>query len=301
MAKHQLSLATQGFLFAIASAALFSIRPIFVKLVYAEGVDTTTLIALRMLFSAPIYALLLILFLRNSEHRHRLTPLLIAKIGGIGLLGYYLASFLDLLGLQYVTAQLGRMVLYTYPTFVVLIGALFFGERITQKIVIALLITYIGTAIIFGHDLSAFGNDVITGGLFIIGSAVSFAFYLLFSRSMIKQVGSRLFTCIALLAASFAILCHFSITHSVADIDISGRAVFLILIIAIFCTVIPTFFTTAAVARIGADRTGIVATVGPAFTSLAAVLILSEVFTGYHLAGIVLTIIGVTILQRKPA
>lgn len=299
MPKIQLPVATQGFLFAIASAALFSVRPIFVKLVYAEGVDTTTLIALRMLFSAPIYALLLILFLTNSEHRNRLKPALVFKICGIGLLGYYLASFLDLLGLQYVTAQLGRMILYTYPTFVVLIGALFFGERITRIVVVALCITYLGTAIIFGHDLSAFGKDVVRGGMYIVGSAIAFAFYLLFSKSMIKQVGSRLFTCIALLAASFAILAHFSITHDVADINISHRATYLILIIAIFCTVIPTFFTTAAVARIGADRTGIVATVGPAFTSLAAVLILSEVFTAYHLAGIALTIAGVTILQRK--
>ncbi len=110
MSKFQWSGATQGFVFAIASAALFSIRPIFVKLVYAEGVDTTTLIALRMLFSAPIYAFLLILFLRNSEYRHRLKPALIFKICGVGLLGYYLASFLDLLGLQFVTAQLGRMI-----------------------------------------------------------------------------------------------------------------------------------------------------------------------------------------------
>jgi drug/metabolite transporter (DMT)-like permease len=191
------------------------------------------------------------------------------------------------------------MILYTYTTFLLLIGAVLFGERISRTVVIALLITYVGTAIIFGHDLSAFGDDVVIGGIFIVGSAISFAFYLLFSKSMIKQVGSRLFTCIALLAASIAILGHFSITHSVSDINISDRAVVLVLIIAIFCTVIPTFFTTAAVARIGADRTGIVATVGPAFTSLAAVLVLSEAFTGYHLAGIILTIMGVSILQRK--
>ena len=289
-----------GLLFAIASAALFAVRPIFVKLVYAEGVDTTTLIAFRMLFSAPIYLLLLLFFLRNANLRARLKISNIIKIAGVGLLGYYVASFLDLLGLQYVTAQLGRMILYTYPTFVVLLGAILFSEPITKRIVLALGITYLGTAIIFGHDLNSFGKDVLLGGAFIVACAISFSFYLVYSKNLIHEVGSRLFTCIALLCASIGILTHYAITHgNIANAQINQRATWLILIIAIFCTVIPTFFTTAAVARIGANQTGIVATIGPAFTSVAAVIILGEAFTLYHLAGIALTVGGVAILQLK--
>lgn len=289
---------TIGFFFAIASAALFAIRPIFVKLVYAQGVDSTTLIALRMLFSVPIYIVLLVFFLRNSERRSRLNKTNIIQIAGIGMLGYYAASFLDLVGLQYVTAQLGRMILYTYPTFVVLIGAALFGKRITLRTVISLLITYLGIAVIFGHDLSTFGSDVVTGALFITASAIVFSFYLLNSKSLIQQVGSKIFTCIALIAASGGIFIHFLITHSF-QIEANNEALGLIFCIAIFCTVIPTFFTTAAVARIGADRTGIIATIGPAFTSFFAVLVLSENFTIYHAVGIALTITGVSILSRQ--
>jgi len=288
-----------GFAFALGSAMLFAIRPIFVKLVYAQGVDPTTLIAFRMLFSLPIYALMLALLLLKPENRAKLSLKLAITSSIVGLFGYYAASFLDLLGLQYVTAQLGRMILYVYPTFVVLLGAAFFSKPITLKTVIALLLTYLGVLIIFGHDLIQFGDDIILGGAFILGSAFTFSIYLLYSKSLISQLGSKLFTCIALISASIGILIHYSITHSVTAPDVNSTALWLILIIAIFCTVIPTFFTTAAVARIGADRTGIVAMVGPGFTSIFAVWILSESFTIYHLIGIIITVAGVATLNRK--
>ncbi len=294
----QSSAITSGFLFAIGSAALFAIRPIFVKLVYAEGVDPTTLIALRMLFSLPIYLFLLLIFLRNDDLRARLTKSNVIKIAIVGWFGYYFASFLDLLGLQYVTAQLGRMILYTYPTIVVLLGVIFFGERLTFRTTTCLLLTYAGVAVLFGHDLRSFGPDVVTGALFIVASGLSFAVYLLFGKKLIAEVGSRVFTCLALISASLGILAHFAVTHGTQPIGLNLKATWLILIIAIFCTVIPTFFTTAAVARIGPERTGIIATVGPAFTSIAAVSILGEAFTLYHVMGIALTIAGVWLLQK---
>lgn len=296
---NSISPTSAGFLFAIGSAALFAIRPIFVKLVYAEGVDSTTLIAFRMLFSMPVYLVLLLIFLRNRELRMRLTAKNILAISLVGMFGYYAASFLDLLGLQYVTAQLGRMILYTYPTFVVLLGALFFKERLTLRVCASLLVTYFGVAVIFGHDLSTFGEEVITGGLFILASALTFSFYLLFGKALIAEVGSRLFTCIALIAASVGILIHYALTRSITNPNVTPNSLWLILIIAVFCTVIPTFFTTSAVARIGADKTGIISMAGPAFTSTFAVAILAEAFTLYHAAGIMLTVLGIWVLRVR--
>lgn len=289
---------TIGFIFAIASAALFAIRPIFVKLVYAQGIDSTTLIAFRMLFSAPIYALMLLWLLRDPLKRENLSKKNVLGVAIIGLFGYYAASFLDLIGLQYLTAQLARMILYVYPTMVVILGALFFGQSISVKIVVPLAITYSGVLLIFGHDLGEFGNDVYIGALFILASALSFAIYLLFSKKLINAMGSRVFTCIALLSASTGIFIHYALTRSISSPEVNATGLFWILVIAIFCTVIPTFFTTAAVARIGADKTGIVAMIGPAFTSTFAVIILSEAFTIYHAIGISLTILGIWALQR---
>ncbi|MFT5609695.1 MAG: drug/metabolite transporter (DMT)-like permease [Polaribacter sp.] len=295
----QISAASAGFVFAIGSAALFAVRPIFVKLVYAQGIDSTTLIAFRMLFSMPIYAIMLIWLLRDPAKKSKLTLKAIASSSTIGLFGYYSASFLDLIGLQYVTAQFGRMVLYVYPTLVVILGVLFFGERVTLRMLVSLAITYIGIAVIFGHDLQQFGDNVIVGALFIVGSALSFAIYLIFSKSLITELGSRVFTCIALISASIGIFIHYAFTRSILTAQVNAIGLSWIFVIAIFCTVIPTFFTTAAVARIGANKTGIAAMVGPAFTSSFAVLILGEEFTIYHAVGIVMVVMGVWYLHRE--
>ena len=292
-----------GFLFAFASAALFAIRAIFVKLVYLEGVDPLTLIAFRMLFSLPLYALVLFFLLRDKELRQRLTGRNILFASVIGCLGYYSASYLDLLGLQYVTAQLGRVVLYTYPTFVVIIGLIFFAEKITLRTIVALLVTYSGVLLMFGYDISVYGDDVKKGVILILLCALSFSFYLRLSKPLIKEMGSRLFTSFALIAASIGILCHFYIethfgTGTIAISDISKKAFFWIFVIALFCTVIPTYLTAAAVANIGAEKTGIAAMIGPAFTSVFAVTILGESFTLFHLAGISLTVLGVWIIKQ---
>lgn len=295
----QISATTAGFLFGIGAAALFAIRPIFVKLVYAQGVDPTTLIAFRMLFSMPIYAVMLVLLLRDPEKKSRLNPKAILATCVIGLFGYYSASFLDLMGLQYVTAQLGRMILYVYPTMVVLLGVVLFKEKVNLRMLISLAITYAGIAVIFGHDLKEFGNEVSIGAIYILASALSFSVYLIFSKSLITELGSRVFTCIALIAASVGIFIHYAITRSVTSPGVNAVGLFWILVIAIFCTVIPTFFTTSAVARIGANKTGIVAMVGPAFTSAFAILVLSEVFTAYHAVGISMIVAGVWYLHRE--
>jgi drug/metabolite transporter (DMT)-like permease len=294
-----MSAASAGLIFAIGSAALFAVRPIFVKLVYAQGIDSTTLIAFRMLFSMPIYAIMLLWLLRDPVKKSKLSLKAIVSSSIIGLFGYYAASFLDLIGLQYVTAQLGRMILYIYPTLVVILGAIFFRERVTWRMLVSLAITYIGVAVIFGHDLQQFDDNVIVGALFIVGSALSFAIYLIFSKSLITELGSRVFTCIALISASMGIFIHYALTRSILTPQVNAVGLSWILVISIFCTVIPTFFTTAAVARIGANKTGIVAMVGPAFTSSFAVLILGEAFTIYHAAGIIMVVMGVWYLHRE--
>lgn len=292
---------TAGFVFALASAALFAIRPIFVKLVYAENVDPLTLIGLRMAFSAPIYGLLLILFLHQKRNRVPLNASLLGQIFVIGLTGYFLASYFDLIGLQYVSAQLGRMLLYTYPTFVVILGAIFYQQPITARTIIALLFTYAGVALIFNHDLNAIGEEVALGALWILASAFAFSFYLMHSKPLIAQIGSQVFTCIALIAASLGIFIYWGLTANPVQevMAASPTALMIIGIIAVFCTVIPTFFTAAAVDRIGPDRTGIVAMVGPGFTSIFAVWILAEAFTWTHAAGIAVTILGVSFLKRR--
>ena len=292
-----------GFLCAFGSAALFAIRPIFVKLAYSEGADPTTLMLLRMGISAPIYLLMLIYF-ASLGRLSSMRPSLALQIAFVGLMGYYAASFLDLVGLQYVTAQLGRMILYIYPTLVVLINAIVLGKKPGQKTYAALAITYAGVILIFGHDLEAFGSDVLKGAFYIVCCALCFAIYLVLSKPLMTKVDSASFTCIALLSASAGIFIHYSFmsvetgwTEPIKSLNIT--VYWLALLIAVFCTVIPTFLTTAAVFRIGSNRTSITAMIGPAFTSVFAVWILNEPYTWFHLFGMLFIILGVAMLGKK--
>ena len=290
-----------GLGFAILGALLFSIRPILVKFAYQDAIDTVSLLTLRMLFSAPFYIVLLCYFLRNKERRQSLNPRIITFTIFIGLMGYYVASLLDLYGLLYISAQLERLLLFTYPTFVVIFGALFFGKAITFHVVLALLFSYGGISAIFLHDLNFYGNDILTGSIFVGLSTIVFAFYVLFGKNIINQIGSRMFTCIAMIAASIGIIIHFLITNELSDLQTTNKVYVISFAIAIVCTIIPSFCISEAIARIGPDRTSITGTIGPVFTTLFAVSLLGEAFTVFHAIGMVLVIIGVSILgYNKP-
>ena len=221
------------------------------------------------------------------------------------LLGYYAASYLDLVGLQYVTAQLGRMILYLYPTIVVIWTAVQMRKRPSRRTLFALGLAYLGVLAIFSHDFRVFGDETLRGSFFIVLCAVCFAAYLVLSKPLIEQVGTGLYTSIALLVASAAIVTHYTVTvfAGVADFDalhtLSSRAIWICFAIAIFCTVIPTFLTSMALKLVGSSSTSIASMSGPAFTSLIAVLVLQETFTIYHLAGIALIVFGISRLERR--
>ena len=297
-----------GFAFAFASALLFAARPILVKLAYLENLDPTMLMLLRMSFSAPIYLATLIFFWRRRAKLTGGDNLAFSlndflSIAGIGLLGYYAASYLDLLGLQYITAQMGRVILYIYPTLVV-IGSIFINKKLPSKATLAALaLAYFGVLLIFGHDFMAFGTQTMKGSFYIFLCAACFAAYLVLSKAPISKFGSGLFTSVALLSACGGILLHFlvSTAFSMQQLtpvnDITQRAYLLCLAIAIFSTVLPTFFTAAAIARIGAIKMSVVSMVGPAVTSVLAVAVLAEAYTVYHLLGTILIILGIGILQ----
>ncbi|MCL1127598.1 DMT family transporter [Shewanella surugensis] len=287
-----------AFMLAFIGTLLFSLKPIFVKLAYQYPVDSVTLMTLRMLFSLPFYlCVVYILHRYSNQERESLKGVLLPTIG-IGVLGYYLASLLDLYGLTYISAQLERLVLFAYPTLVVIFGAIFFRKKIKLVMLLLLGITYTGILIIFINEIELQGDKVLLGSSFVLASALVFAFYLLLSKRQIEKIGSEMFTCIAMLGASGAILLHFSLTHSLEALRVPFSVLALSLSMAIVCTVIPTFLISRAVAELGADQVAIVGTLGPVLTTILAVSILNETYTIYYGLGTLLVILGVGLLGR---
>ncbi|MBC7416374.1 MAG: DMT family transporter [Herminiimonas sp.] len=287
-----------GLAIAIIGAILFSTKAIVAKLIYRYPVDAVTLIAFRMLFSLPFFAAIALWQARVSEPLTRSERF---RIVILGLIGYYLSSFLDFVGLQTISAGLERLILFLTPSFVLLISILFLKKKISRLEWAALAISYSGTVLVFLHDASRGGSQVQLGALFVLGSAITYALYLLFSGEMVRRVGAIRLVAYAMCVSSVACIGQFFLLRP-AGMLVQPNAVYgLSLINAIFCTVMPVFLTMVAVARIGAGTTSQAGMIGPVSTLLLGAVILDEPITGIQLSGTVLVLIGIYLLSKKKA
>jgi drug/metabolite transporter (DMT)-like permease len=298
-AAHHARSFTAGLLLAAVGSVLFSGKAIVVKLAYRHGVDAETLIALRMLFALPFFAFALWWTSRGAAP---LAPRDHLRIAIIGLLGYYAASYLDFLGLQYITAALERLILYLNPTIVLLMSALFLGRRILRLDWIALLLSYAGIVLVFWHDvrlLDAAGGQVALGSLLVFGSALCYAGYLVLSGELVARVGAIRLTAYAMCAATAGVLLQFALVRPLGNLAASEPVLWLSAFNGFFCTVLPVFATMLAVARIGAGNAALTAMVGPVSTIALGYLFLGEAITGWQLAGTALVLAGVFVLSMK--
>jgi drug/metabolite transporter (DMT)-like permease len=285
-----------GIALAVAGSVLFSAKAIVVKLAYRHGVDPVTLIALRMLLALPVFVATLWWSTRGAPPLARSDH---ARLVVLGLLGYYVASMLDFLGLQYITAALERLVLYLNPTLVLLISAVVLGKRIARAEWWALGLAYGGIVLVFAHDVKLEGGQVWLGTALVFGAALSYAAYLVLSGELVRRVGTVRLVSYAMCVASAAVLVQWALLMPWASIAQPAPVWWLSLVNALACTVLPVFATMAAVARIGAGRTALAAMVGPVATIGLAAIFLDEPVTAWQLAGTALVLAGVAVLTRS--
>lgn len=299
----------RGYLLAAGGAALFSMKAIIIKVAYGDAdaeVDAILLLGLRMAFALPVYLAIGYWLLKGGGGgiRSPLTPRLVLSALLVGLLGYYFAAYMDFLGLMYITAQLERLVLFTYPLFVMILGSLFFGSRMTGWGLVSLAITYAGITLVYFRGGMAEGANVETGIAFVLIAACAFALYQLLARSIMSRTGSVLFTCIAMTSAATAALLHLSID---AMLTSSGpvlaalpiRIVWLAALLGIVTTVLPSFMINAGLERIGAQASAMIHMLSPLVTIVLAVMVLGEPFTAVDAAGSLLVIAGVGLYTWK--
>lgn len=287
-----------GLAIAISGAILFSAKAIAAKLIYRYHVDAVTLIAFRMLFSLPFFAAVAVW---KAKTEAPLTPAERGKIVVLGLLGYYLSSFLDFLGLQYISVGLERLILFLTPSLVLLISVAFLKKKITQLEWVALGTAYFGTVLVFLHDARTGGSNVVLGSAFVLGSALSYALYLLLSGELVRRVGALRLVAYAMCVSSVACVVQFFLLRPAAMLVQPLEVYGLSLVNAVFCTVFPVFLTMIAVARIGPAATSQAGMIGPVSTLLMGALILGEPVTGIQLAGTALVLAGIYLLSRKKA
>jgi len=297
-----------GYAFAALGAVLFSMKAILVKLAYGQGsapdADAITLLALRMAFSLPFYAIIGLSDLRAHRSRGRPLPSKRLTIEAVlvGFVGYYLSSYLDFAGLQYLSAQLERLILMTYPVFVTLLGALFFRGRLTLWGIASLAVSYSGIVFIFSAGATAKGEHAMLGAALVFCASFTYALYQLMARPLVAAIGTRLFTSVTMIAACAGVMLHFVAANNVLQLVLAPpRVLWLAAIMAIASTVLPSFMLSAALARVGPQAVSMIGTISPVATIAMAMAFLGEPFTAADAAGTALVIAGVGLFTYHDA
>jgi len=295
-----------GPLCAVFGVLGFSFKAILIKLAYREyPVDAITLLTLRMLYSAPLF-LAMAAWAQRTAHASPLTSHIARadrwRLVWLGCIGYWLASLLDFMGLQYITASLERLVLFLYPTIVVLLSALMLRQPITRRAVAALVLSYAGIAFVFWHDIRFAGDAGATlqGGALVFASAILYALYLVQAGGVIARLGSARFIAWAMLASTLFVVAQFLLTRPLAALAVPRSIHAISLAMAVFSTVLPTWLIAESIRRMGANAASLVGSLGPVFTIGLGAMILGEAVHAIQLAGAALVLGGVMLVTLKP-
>ena len=292
-----------GFGLSAVGAMLFAIKGVLIKLIYRYGIDTTSLLAMRMVVAVPVFALV-------GAHRWRqlardarpgARTFVLAML--VGILGYYISSWLDFQGLQTLDAQIERLILFTYPFLVILFGRLLLGHPLRAHALLGAGLSYVGLFIMFAGEPTRLGTAALIGGGFVAVAAMTFALYQLFARELILRCGPTLFTAIAMSAAGVPALLGFLLTHPVAALMPPREAWALILALAVLATIVPAFLMSAGTARIGAQGTAIISTISPVVTIGLAIMVLGEPFGWPEAVGTICVLGGVglfSVIESRP-
>jgi len=294
-----------GFLLAILAAVAASSKAVLVKLIYQETtLSPLELLTARLLVAAPIFALLAFYPWRNRTNQASLPTFdwrIKALVVWLGFSGYYFASLTDFIGLSYISAGLERLVLFTYPTLVLLIDSVINRSLPKKKTIYGVLLCYAGLAFAFSHDLKISGDPRSTwiGVGWVALSGLSFALYYIGTNKAAFFLGAKRLTGYAGLIATACTLIHFMISSEFDALKgLSSYVWSLVLIMAIVCTILPSLLLTVAIRKIGPSTAANIGALGPVLTILLAWLLLNESLSIIQLSGMALVLIGIRAMKK---
>ncbi len=294
--KKQINLV--GFAIALCGAILFSTKAIFVKLAFhSTHTNAVTLLSLRMLFSLPFY-ICIAFFVSRREGVVSISPKQWFYIGLMGILGYYLSSLFDFIGLQYVSAGLERLILFLYPTFSVFLNSILFKAKINRVQFIALLLTYLGIGLAYYGEfrIDTSNPNFFYGSFMVFLCSITYSFYLVGTGRLVNKVGAARYTAYAMLFATIGIFLHYTVTESISGFVFTPLLVSYGVVLAVVATVIPSFMISNAMKRIGSNNVSIITSIGPVSTIIQAHFILGEKIFTEQIIGTVLVVIGVLLI-----
>jgi len=287
-----------GIILGLIGIILFSSKAVMVKLAYQYHVDAVSILMFRMLFSFPFYLVIAILY-RNKNNGVELVRKDYIWLVFFGIVGYYLSSYFDFVGLIYIKASLERIILFIYPTIVILFNKLFLKQPVSKDQIFAIILTYVGIIIAFGHEVTISGHDAYLGGFFILLCAISYAAYLSGSGWLIPKFGVVKFTAYVMVVSCLCVFLHYGITNKIDLLNYPREVYILGFLIAIFATVIPSFLVSWSIKLISSSNFAVIAAVGPISTIILAAIFLNEQLTLLQLLGAFAVIIGISLVSLK--
>lgn len=288
---------SSGVFIAIVGIVLFSAKAIMVKLAYQYNVSSLHLLLFRMLFSLPFY--IIIAFIYQPKQLEIIKKVDYVWILFFGFIGYYLASYFDFLGLQYIKAGLERIILFIYPTLVLIISKIFLKTKITNQQITAIIITYLGVVVTFWGEIQFENDKMILGGALIFLSALTYASYLVGSGWLIPKFGVVLFTSYAMIVSSLCVIIHYLIVDRTNILIYPFEVYLLGFLMAVISTIIPSFLVSLAIRKLGSSNFSIIGSIGPISTIILAYFILDEKLTMLQVLGTSIVIFGIGVISIK--
>ena len=287
-----------GAIIIFLSAVFYSAKAIFAKLAYKGNIDSISVLSLRMAFSLPFF-LAISIYYWKKDTGIKLTTNEVCMVIFLGVIGYYLSSYFDFYGLQYISAGLERLILFIYPTLVILLSAIVFRRKIEKKEIYSLILTYVGMALVFIFDIHGDNKDALKGGVFILFSAISYAIYLIGSGNLIPRLGSIRFTAYSMVVSTLAVFVHYCITRDFNLFSYSKDVYWTIFAMAIFSTIIPSLLMAEGMRLIGPGKASIIGSVGPISTIFLGYIFLGEIITTTQIIGTILVLGGVLLVSAS--
>jgi drug/metabolite transporter (DMT)-like permease len=300
--KAILKSAQSGMALVGISALLFACKGTIIKFLYVQGATVADIMLLRMLFALPVYGWVAVVHLRREFHS--LTTRHLAGTSLIGIAGYYLASYLDLRGLQTISVGLERVILYTYPVFVLALSTIFPGKKLSLSLCLCIAVIYVGLIMVFYADIhlqpAVSLLETGKGSLLVLLSALAFAVYVIGSDYYMRIFSSALFTSVAMLAAALMMVLHYMASSPFAQLLQLSPVVYAgCAVTALVFTVLPSFMMSAGVRQIGSAKAGAVGMIGPVATVLIAGSVLGEPVSALQVMGLAVVMLGVHRLHRS--
>ena len=286
-----------GVFIAVVGIVLFSAKAVMVKLAYEYEVSSIHLLLFRMLFSLPVYIAFILFYKPKQQDKIKKVDYLWLVF--FGFIGYYLASYFDFLGLQYIKAGLERIILFVYPTLVLIISKIFFKKKISKKQLIAIVITYVGVVVAFWNDIELSENNIYLGAFLVFLSALTYASYLVGSGWLIPKFGVVLFTSYAMVVSTICVVIHYLITDRLSIMNYSSEVYVLGALMAFVSTLIPSFLVSLAIKKMGASSFSIIGSVGPISTIILAYIFLNETVSSLQIFGSIIVISGVVFVSKN--